>query len=317
MNVYYDKEGARKALEEAIEASKVNLLTQNDVAIQHLSVLDVDRLAVQVTGERNVIWRLGPANEKGEVEEEFSFHMQGVIAQLSLIPGNIEGLDVNRGINTSQGITLVGLGSPKFNDSVDRLSDLYALFARYFPPNSMSRWNANVDEGDTVLKASNRFFTAVEDDPTAEHIRFAKGVDPLNKLERFVSDSLVHTEANVVKYHKHNKTKEGETTIEVAFPSNFRVGDIVEIHASAIAFKTQGRQSTIKMHCNLSGVTLIDSSFSKKTEEAKRSAAIAVIVPKNKLRRKNPYPTSNEPGGKKTRQNEGSGGEPDRQNVSR
>ncbi|KAJ7698790.1 hypothetical protein B0H16DRAFT_1484345 [Mycena metata] len=301
MQTHYNTEGARDALDAVIDASKSALAENKDRAIQHLSSVDVDHLSVQVTGERNRIWRLGPSNEQGEVEEEFTFHMQGIVSRLMLIPGDVERLEIHKGINTSQGIVLVGHGSSKFTQSLERLKDLHGLFVRYFPSNNVARWNDNAEDAQPTLRASNRFFTSVEDDPSAEGIAFGKGVDPLNKLAKFLSDTLVHAEANVVKYYKQVKA-DGQTTFDVTFPSTFRVGDIVEIHASVIAFKTQGRQGAIKMHCNLHGVTLLDNSFSKATEEARRAASIVISVPKNKLRRKNPYAKDEEAGAKKSRQ---------------
>ncbi|KAJ7692800.1 hypothetical protein B0H16DRAFT_1279619, partial [Mycena metata] len=193
--------------------------------------------------------------------EELSFHMQGILVKSSLTPGDIERLPVNKAINTSQGLTIIGLGSLRFGEAVGKLNDVHALYSRYFPPNSMSKWS-DTDGAETVLKASNRFFTAIVDDPDAVHIKFSTGVDPLRKLERFVGDQLVHTSANVVRYpirSCHHRAY----TVEVAYPGSFRIGDVVEIDVSVIAFKTSSRQNQIKMHCNLNGLTLLDATFSK------------------------------------------------------
>jgi hypothetical protein len=51
----------------------------------------------------------------------------------------------------------------------------------------------------------NRYFTSLEDDPQAVHIPFETGVDPLNKLQSFVGDQLVHSIANVVKYYRRSR----------------------------------------------------------------------------------------------------------------
>lgn len=52
--------------------------------------MQVENLAVQPTGRGNPVWRIGPVSEDGEVEEEFAFHMQGILAKSSLTPGDIE-----------------------------------------------------------------------------------------------------------------------------------------------------------------------------------------------------------------------------------
>ncbi|KAJ7740543.1 hypothetical protein B0H16DRAFT_1728905 [Mycena metata] len=262
MNKLYNKTEARIKLEAAIGQSRTLLTAQKDAAIQHLRDLDVEKLAVQATGSANPVWRLGPVTETGEVEEEFAFHMQGILAKTSLTPGDIE-----RAINTSQGLSLIGLGSPLFSDAVKNLHEIHALFCRYFPSNSMAKWT-DADNAETTLKASNRFFTLTEDEPDAVHINFASGVDPLHKLDRFVGDQLVHTSANVVHYRKRVSNDEGESTLDIAYPGTFRIGDIVEIYASVIAFKTSGKMGTIKMHCNLNGLTLLDSTFSKASESS-------------------------------------------------
>ncbi|KAJ7038553.1 hypothetical protein C8F04DRAFT_1255831 [Mycena alexandri] len=300
MNALYNKTEARAKLDTAIEQSKTFLLARKDVAVQHLSTLDVERLAVQPTGRVNPVWQIGPVSEAGEVEEEFAFHMQGILVKSSLTPGAIERLPIDRGINTSQGVTLIGLGSPLFSEAVGKLHEIHALYCRYFPPNSMSKWT-DADSTETTLKASNRFFTSVEDEPDAVSINFSTGVDPLHKLDRFIGDELVHTSANVVRYRKRINNGEEANTLEVAYPGTFRIGDVVEIDASVIAFKTSNRQNEIKMHCNLNGLTLLDATFSKAMEEGKRNAVVAPAPAKATLRRKNPYEDEDGQGGKRAR----------------
>ncbi|KAJ7015747.1 hypothetical protein C8F04DRAFT_1171806 [Mycena alexandri] len=164
----------------------------------------------------------------------------------------------------------------------------------------MSKWS-DADTTDITLKASSRFFTSLEDEPDAVNIKLSAGVDPLHKLDRFIGDELVHTSANVVRYRKRTSSGEEANTLEIAYPGTFRIGDIVEIDASIIAFKTTGRQSQIKMHCNLNGLTLLDSTFSKAMEESKRNAASAPAPAKTALRRKNPYEDEEGQGGKRAK----------------
>ncbi|KAJ7608634.1 hypothetical protein DFH06DRAFT_1346789 [Mycena polygramma] len=301
---HYNREAAKQALEDAIKESKEFLTAQDDASVQHLSGLDVDRFAVQATGGRTQIWRLGPTGQDGTIEEELALHMQGILLKSSFRPGDVSGLDFNKASSISQQITVGGIGSAAFNEGVVRLQDLHALFGRHFPANALHSWETQCDGGDPVLNASTRYFTAVADDPTAVHIPFENGVDPLKKLERFVGDQLVHTPANVVKYYRRTKQESTDTSgyvTETVQPSQFRVGDIIEVDISVFAFQSAARKSTIKMHCNLNSVTLLNGSFAKAAEEAKRDAIPAATVLKTALRRRNPYADEDDKASKKTK----------------
>ncbi|KAJ6497119.1 hypothetical protein C8R47DRAFT_1069170 [Mycena vitilis] len=309
---HYNREAAKQALEEAIKESKGFLTAQDDASVQHLSGLDVDRIEVQATGDRTQIWRVGPTGEDGTIQEELALHMQGILLKSSFRPGDVGALDLNKASSLSQQITVGGIGSAAFNEGVVRLQDLHSLFGRHFPANAVSTWETQCDGGDPVLNASTRYFTAVADDPTAVHIPFRNGVDPLKKLERFVGDQLVHTPANVVKYYRRTKQERTESntggyvTVTVQ-PSQFRVGDIVEVDISVFAFQSAARKSTIKMHCNLNSVTLLNGTFAKAAEEAKRDAAPAPVVLKTALRRRNPYADEDDKASKKTKDSVPSG----------
>jgi hypothetical protein len=116
-------------------------------------------------------------------------------------------LTPTKALNTSQQIAIVGLNSTLFRVGASKLRDIHGLFVRHFPAGSVVNW---VSEQEPILNASNRYFTSLEDDPLAVHIPFEKGVDPLNKLQNFVGDQLVHTSANVVKYYKRCRDSNSE-----------------------------------------------------------------------------------------------------------
>ncbi|KAJ7808831.1 hypothetical protein B0H13DRAFT_2385576 [Mycena leptocephala] len=296
---FYDKVAAVKALDVAIEESKDYLEALQDPAIQHLNDLNIDPLALQAGDERSRIWRVGPIDKDGVIEEEFAFRMQGAISKLNLRPGDVENLTIAKALNTSQQISIVGLGSSLFRVGLAKLRDFHELFVRHFPAGSVANW---VIDQEPILNASNRYFTSLEDDPLAVHVPFEKGVDPLNKLQSFVGDQLVHSSANVVKYYKRTRDNTSdENKFEVVLPSHFRVGDIVEVDASVIAFKSLGRKGEIKMHCILNAVTLLDATYSKAAEEAKRDSSQTISLPKTKLHRKNPYSNEGRAAGKKPR----------------
>ncbi|KAJ7710827.1 hypothetical protein B0H17DRAFT_914525, partial [Mycena rosella] len=208
------------------------------------------------------IWRVGPISKGGQVEDELVFRIQGILSKVNLVPVNIHQLPVNKAINASQQITLTGAGCKMFDIGINRLEELSALYSRYFSGEIMTKWTPSTDGTAVVLSASNRYFTHMEDEPDAVAIAFGDGVDPLGHLQKFIGTQLVHTEANVVKYYKRTKkTDSQDFELDIAFPGNFRVGDIVEIEASVIGFMAVNKHA--RMHCNLSAITLLDSSFSK------------------------------------------------------
>lgn len=53
-----------------------------------------------------------------------------------------------------------------------------------------------------------------------------------------------------------------EAVYDTTFPGTFRVGDIVEVHGSFVAF-TAKKGKEMRMQLLLQSVTLLDSSFTK------------------------------------------------------
>ncbi|KAJ7462651.1 hypothetical protein B0H11DRAFT_1735092, partial [Mycena galericulata] len=160
-----------------------------------------------------------------------------------------------------QQVTLTGCGSEKFEAGVLNTKELHGLYTRYFQSDVAKLPGTNAS-GEPSLSASNRYLTSLQDEPYAVNIGFGAGVDPLGHLQSFVGSSLVHTSENVVSYYRTSiDAATGKTVYDTAFPANFRVGDLVEIQASAIAF--QGKNQSMKLHCHLRALTLLDSAFSK------------------------------------------------------
>ncbi|KAJ7723940.1 hypothetical protein DFH07DRAFT_971363 [Mycena maculata] len=215
--------------------------------------------------------------------------MQGVLSKVNLVPGDLSHLNQTKASNTSQQISLTGFTCGLFTEGVNQLKELHTLYDRYFQGNAMTKWTPQEDHGCITLNASSRFFTSLLDEPDAVPVPFGYGVDPNGHLQKFVGNHLIHTEDNIVSYFQRVKNEStGAYEMDVAFPSTFRTGDIVEIEASVIMFKT--KQDQYKMHCNLRLLTLLDGTYSKLAEKAKRdSIAAATIIPKVKLRRKSGY----------------------------
>ncbi|KAJ7511761.1 hypothetical protein B0H11DRAFT_2214639 [Mycena galericulata] len=250
-----------KALDAAISDSLANKGEGEDLSSQHLNGLLIEPLAVQMTGENRKIWRLGPATKEGEVEDELVFVIQGILSKFSLVPGDIRDQQPTKVATASQQVTLTGHGSSLFEEGINNTKQLHGLFARYFH-SEVAKLPGTNGNGGLSLSASNRYLTSLQDEPNAVHIKFGPGVDPFGQLQAFVGTKMVHTAENVVNYYRvATDPGTGKVVYDTAFPANFRVGDLVEIQASAIAF--QGKNQAMKMHCHLRVLTLLDSSFSK------------------------------------------------------
>ncbi|KAJ7171853.1 hypothetical protein C8R43DRAFT_842705, partial [Mycena crocata] len=207
------------------------------------------------------IWRLGPLNGDGTVEDELVLHIQGLVTKLGLTPGSIAHLPAAKASQLSQSITITGGTSETFQAGLASLQTILDLFLRNFQNGVSTKWAAINDTDEPIISASNRFFTAIKDEPRAEHVAFGPGVDPIEQLRAFVGPALVHAEDNVVSYFKTASASLTEDVVyETAVPSTFRIGDVVEIQMSVIAF--QGGKDTFKLHCHLRALTLLDSTFS-------------------------------------------------------
>ncbi|KAJ7122505.1 hypothetical protein C8R43DRAFT_1136140 [Mycena crocata] len=274
MNEFYPRQDAQEALTKVITSSIADMAASKTPGNQHLNTLEVDCLGVQPTGRKVIIWRLGPLEGEGNIAEEFTFRMQGVLEKAKLVGTESMGrLDASRIANSSQQVTLTGLGCVLFEDSVQKILELHDLFGRYFQGDDLVNWAPYSRGEDPILSASNRFLTSADENPDAVSIAFNPGVDPVGALSKHLNQGgrFLHTEDNVVSYFRRVETKDpGKIKHEVVVPSTFRLGDLVEIEASVIVFKS--KQKSMKMHCNLRVLTLLDSQFTKAAAKAKAEA---------------------------------------------
>ncbi|KAJ7156832.1 hypothetical protein C8R43DRAFT_1125414 [Mycena crocata] len=253
-------------LDSFVKQSVTEVEAAGDVTCQHLNEFNADSVTVQVTGEKRKIWRLGPLNEDGHVEHELVFRIQGILSQCSLTPGDVNRRPESHVAHMSQKVGLVGAGSVKFQQGVDNMKRILSLFTRHFQNPTDARWAATNDNADGIVSASNRFLTSTEEEPGAVHIDFGPGVDPMDRLKSFVGPGLVHTVDNVVSYFKQSTNEAtSKKTYGRAVPSTFRIGDVVEIQVSVMAFESANK--SVKLHWNLRALTLLDATFSKAAED--------------------------------------------------
>ncbi|KAJ7482851.1 hypothetical protein B0H11DRAFT_2232228 [Mycena galericulata] len=181
---YFDQDAAGKALNVIVRAHAQSITAQNDPAQQHMTLID---------------------NERGEVDMEMVIRVQGILAKVELVPGNVSKFNMKRAANLSRRVQLIGARSPLFETAVSNTKVVQDVFVRFFRGKRVNEWSISEDLTETYLNASNRFFTTVTDNPKASMVLFGDGVDPLGvftKLQHASGGQLVHTDDNVVHYFK-------------------------------------------------------------------------------------------------------------------
>jgi len=103
-----------------------------------------------------------------------------------------------------QSVTLTGLGTSQFEESVEAMKEFYSLFEREFPADMMVPWlpgPCSLSSGRT-MSFTNRFFTKRTEALTLKAIPFSYQVDPKGFLNRMTSKDLFHAQENQVQYLK-------------------------------------------------------------------------------------------------------------------
>jgi hypothetical protein len=104
-----------------------------------------------------------------------------------------------------QAVSLIGLDSTSFTNSIHSICAIEEIFSRQVGENKMVPWkNGTYLEWDTI-HASNRYFTSLRNHPNITPIAFDKLVDPDGTLEALASLSdanRVHSADNVIEYYE-------------------------------------------------------------------------------------------------------------------
>ncbi|TFK58156.1 hypothetical protein BDN72DRAFT_721604, partial [Pluteus cervinus] len=191
-------------------------------------------------------WRLV---KQGGEEEEVVFTLQGVIEEKNL-PPVVEDPKIPKTKMQflTQSVTLSGLGTPTFDESVVALSEVYTVFSRQFPEGRMMPLQSSPSSfgSGSSLVLSNRYFTRRSEGPQMKSIPFPSTVDPRKILTRHLSSSLIHTEENDVQYFVRHSDMGKNHKYHVASPQNFRVGDIVEVQFSLVVYKMRTEHYVLK-----------------------------------------------------------------------
>ena len=111
-----------------------------------------------------------------------------------------------------QDISITGLGLEEFQDQVNSIPDITALFTRAVREDKIQPITMiGEQEGFTTLNASNRYFTARKEAQTAKELPFHQDIDPKGNLAKLIGTQFVHLEENNVSYYERVSSHAGDT----------------------------------------------------------------------------------------------------------
>ncbi|KAJ7714283.1 hypothetical protein B0H16DRAFT_1742755 [Mycena metata] len=281
LDIHYDRTSAEALVYKNAQA----LSLKNDLAIQHLTNVQTDCLVVQQCDPSKKMWKLLVYDATAEEYCEIVFRMEGVLVTADLVVANNIGRRVSRQaivLSLTTRVKLVGLDCQAFKLALQQTKLIQGAFKRHFGT-QVTAWNVRDDLSDGFLNISANFFTRSNGTDGLEAVAVGEGVDPFSILPKFKGAGLVHTIDNAVKYYRKSVDANGAVFYDKIFPGNFRVGDTVEVRASATVVSS--KHSALKIHFHLHAMILHDARFSKAAEE-KRVTANPPFETKKRLRKK-------------------------------
>ncbi|TFK62065.1 hypothetical protein BDN72DRAFT_777568, partial [Pluteus cervinus] len=198
-------------------------------------------------------WRL--VNRTQKDGDEVMFTVQGVIEAKDLPPIFKSSKPKEKPYLLNQNITLTGLGTATFEQSLSALREMHPVISRQFPE---GRVTCSFLSG-TSLTFSNRFFTKRSEGGQMISIPFSPNVDPKNVLTHMLNPLMIHTEENEVKYFVRQSDLGRNFKYFPTDPQTFRVGDIVEIQCTLVVYKMREENYICKLI--LYSVALLDSKY--------------------------------------------------------
>ncbi|KIM90321.1 hypothetical protein PILCRDRAFT_31490, partial [Piloderma croceum F 1598] len=204
-------------------------------------------------------WRLiyegnGPANP-----EEVVMRVQGIISLKDLPPltNKPRLVPSQTSIHLRQAVTLTGLGTEKFEQSVDAFIQIHTMFSRIFKDGILDPWLLSAFGDHNAVDISNRYFTSRHQNPTAVQLSFHELVDPDRILVNMAVGDLVHSEENDVQFFEL-VSKDGDTPErhDRTDPTKFKIGDIVEAQVLFVGVPLKGGKA--RMMAVLCALTLLD-----------------------------------------------------------
>ncbi|TFK62689.1 hypothetical protein BDN72DRAFT_776823 [Pluteus cervinus] len=252
-------------------------------------------------------WRL--VKQSGDKSEEVIFTMQGVIEGKNLPPVGdslVSRIPNNKAHFMTQSVTLSGLGTPTFEESLSALTEMYTVFCRQFPEGRvlpLPTAESCIGIGGS-LTFSNRHFTKRAEGPHMKAVPFSSLVDPKKYLTRMLSSTLIHTEENEVQYFTRYSDMGQNYKYLPAGPQQFRLGDIVEVQFSMVVYQMRTQYYVVKPM--LYSVALLDGKYAN--ELLMRATNVPVNPEPHKiLKRKIGYPVEEKDDIKRVKGSHGEG----------
>lgn len=100
-------------------------------------------------------------------------------------------------------VTLTGLGTETFENSLDAIAKILTVLGRQFPEGKLIAWQppaCSMSAGHNLV-LTNRYFTKQSEAANMTSTLFPSNVDPKQILSRMTGSQLIHTEENQVKYY--------------------------------------------------------------------------------------------------------------------
>ncbi|PBK91041.1 hypothetical protein ARMGADRAFT_933168, partial [Armillaria gallica] len=218
------------------------------------------------------IWRLarGPKDSKGI--DGVVFMATGALIHIDLPPNVDEQND--RGMRNkirflNQSVTIAGMGSELFQDSIDTLKELHQRGEREFKQGQLEEWCPGQFQGDDAVEMVNWYFRPQTKSENQTSVQLSSDINPKGVLRWMAGDNMVHTEDNIMKYYKkvskrqysvNNIMTKSDQRYAEAKPQMFRTGDIVEVQCSIVFIK--GKAGVVKMKLILRALALVNCKHS-------------------------------------------------------
>lgn len=106
-----------------------------------------------------------------------------------------------------QAITVTGLGSSTFDDSIRSILAIEETFSRQVGDRKLAPWKTGTYLDWVTIYLSNRYFTPRRGHPNIQPVPFDRLVDPDGTLEALAGEDRVHCMDNVVEYYELTKDK--------------------------------------------------------------------------------------------------------------
>ncbi|KAF8233120.1 hypothetical protein L208DRAFT_1268484, partial [Tricholoma matsutake] len=216
--------------------------------------------------------RLVQIDTADNIAKEAICTIQGILSEKNLPPVTEK---VRRKLRMciADSVTLVGYGTPTFEDALDTAQEIYGLFDCNVQDASLESWvlTSSSNKQCKGIEASNQYLTSKWDAPEMVSLPIPPSIDPRRIMESLAKEHFVYGEENEVhtyiqRHPSPNMLSQFYQRVEAVSPHVFRIGDIVEIQVSFIVILL--KEGKNKMIVGLQSIALLNTIFSQVRESA-------------------------------------------------